>query len=138
MSPKINVRLDDVSTQFIPAPPGEYQCKVERVEDKSSNGRPAFQIMSVIDEPGNEEHGKPIFDYISLTTKNGDDNKLGRAQLKGYVEAILGEDRANQVPLDLDTDELLGGRFLGDVIINSYEKDGKTLQGNKFRKIQSL
>jgi hypothetical protein len=136
--PKVRANLADVSTEFVPALPGDYEFVIDEIEDKTQGEREAYNIKSSIDMPGTEEHGKPVWEYISMTKKDGSPNGAGSAQLKRYFEACFGKDEVADPSFEYDTDLLLKQRFGGSIVIEEYEKDGKSGQSNKFKKIWQL
>ena len=140
---KVNASLADVKTTYEPIPAGtDAEFKLAEISRDEETG--AWNFKSVLDEPGHEHYGKPVYDYMGFTTREGKDNKFARAQFKRYFEAIVGEERANAE--DLDTDEILNGRFRGVVDIEEYDSkkhknpDGtpKKAQSNKFSAILPL
>lgn len=136
--PKVQASLADVSTKFEPIEPGDYDFVIESVEDKTQNGREAYQVVSTVDEPGTDEHGKKVFDFISLTKRDGTPNNAGMAQLKRYFEAVFGEDTVADPSFDYDTDELVKQRFHAEVVIESWEKDGKSGKSNRFKMVMPV
>lgn len=142
--PKVQATLADVSTDFTPAEPGTYALLIEEIEDKTEQGREAYNIILTIDEPGTDEHGKKIWDYISLSKKDKSPNQAGKAQLKRYFEAVFGDETVADPSFDYDTDELLKQRVMGEVVIESWEKGEKgspsykTGKSNKIKMITSV
>ncbi len=142
--PKIQGTLADVSTQYVLIDPDTYEMKVEKIdidEKPASAEMPAGQytyiITSRVDMPGTDHHNKPVREYISWFKKDGNVNEYSKVNLKRYFEAILGEDEANRD--DLDTDELIGGRFLAEIRIETYTRnDGVEGQSNKLKNIVAL
>lgn len=138
---KVNANLADVSTTYEPIAAGDYEFKLAEIT-RDENGNWAFK--SVVDEQGNAEFGKPVYDRFNFTKKDGGENKFALAQFKRYAIATLGEERANAD--DLDTDEMLNGRFRGSVDIEEYPSkkhtnaDGspKIMKNNKFSAILPL
>jgi hypothetical protein len=129
---KIKASLADVSTEFFPIDPGEYEMEVVKVEETTSeDGRTVYAIVSKVSDPG-DFHGRQVWDRIHIHKKDGELNPVGLAQLKRYFEAVVGEERANSD--DVDTDELIGGTFQAEVTIESYkDKQGKDRQNNRLR-----
>lgn len=123
---RVNASLKDVSTKFEVAPAGDYEFKVVEIQKPTDDD---YIIISAIDEQGSPEYGKKVYDRFSFKKKDGGENRYGKAQLKRYFEAIVGEERANAD--DLDTDELLNGRFRGQISVEEWEsKTKKDAQGN--------
>lgn len=147
---KIRGTLADVSTEFQLVEPDTYEFKVDSIdveEQDPSKDLPEGQIIYIIknkiDEPGNEYHGRTIYDriYWYKRAKDGQPsevNEYSKIQLKRYFEAVLGAEEANRD--DLDTDELIGGRFMADVTIDNWEnkQTGRSGQSNALRNIVEL
>jgi len=138
--PKINASLADVSTKIELMEPDTYAFKIDEIQDKttgrgSENEREAYQIVLTNDMPGTDHYGKKVWDYISLTTKAGGANQAGMAQLKRYFEAIEDREIPKEEPYDFDTDNLKGQRVAADIIIDNWEKDGKSGKSNKVKHI---
>lgn len=139
--PKVQATLADVNTSFDPAEPGDYDLLIEDVEDKTQGGREAYNFVLTIDEPGTDEHGKKIWDYVSLTKKDGSPNKAGMAQLKRYFEAVFGAETVAEEGFDYDTDELKKQRVHGEVTIEPWEKGNRGESGyrhGKSNKVQMI
>lgn len=142
--PKVKGSLADVQTEYVLIEPEVYEMKVDKIEAEEGEKTPDYPegqftyiVISRVDQPGDEHHNKPIRDYINWFKKGGDVNEYSKINLKRYFEAIVGEERANEE--DLDTDELIGGRFQAEVYIDSYtRKDGSEGKSNKLRNITSL
>lgn len=143
--PKVKGSLADVSTEYQLIEPDTYELRVDKIEveeEKPSaekkSGQLTYLIISKVDQPGHEHHNKPVRDYIFWYKKDGDENEYSKIQLKRYFEAILGEEEANRD--DLDTDELLNGRFQAEVVIETYEdkKTKEEKQSNKLKNISAL
>lgn len=145
--PKIGASLADISTEYVLIEPDTYEMKLEKLditekdelkEDPEKKKQQEYLFISKVDQPGNDHHGKPVRDYVYLYKKDGTFNEYSLAQIKRYGIAIVGEDRVNED--DFDTDELLHGRFLAEVYIDSWknEKTGKEGQSNKLKNISPL
>lgn len=142
--PKIKGSLADVSTEYQLIEPDTYEMKVDKVEVEETppsserpSGQLAYVVHSRVDDPGSESNNKPVRDYIFWYKKDGQENEYSKIQLKRYFEAVLGEEEANRD--DLDTDELIGGRFQAEVYIDSYTRsDGTEGQSNKLKNISPL
>ncbi len=142
--PKIQGSLADVSTQYVMIDPDTYEMKVDKIDidekpksPEMPSGQYTYIITSRVDMPGTDHYNKPVREYISWFKKDGDVNEYSKVNLKRYFEAILGEEEANRD--DLDTDELIGGRFLAEVRIDSYTRqDGTEGQSNKIKNIVPL
>lgn len=140
---RIRGTLADVSTEYQLVDPDTYEMKVSAVEieERPADGsneheQLTYIITSRIDEPG-EHYNKPVRDYLWWFKKDGDPNEYTMATMKRYFIAVAGEDRANEE--DLDTDELIGGRFLAEVYIDTYtRKDGSEGSSNKIKNIVPL
>jgi hypothetical protein len=139
--PKIQGTLADVSTTYVMIEPDTYEMKVKEVDLQEKpptsdlvSGQLTHIIKSVVDQPGHEHHNKPVTDYINWYKKDGTVNEYSQAQVKRYFEATLGEERANGE--DLDTDELIGQRFMAEVYIDSYvRKDGSGGETNRLKNV---
>ena len=118
---KVNASLADVSTEFVQIASGDYEMKVTEVDESKWETDKILMIKSVVDQPGNEEYGKPIFDRIHGKKKDGTENEMGYRTIKRYFIAICGEDRANADYLDFD--ELKNGRFRGIISQYTYKKN---------------
>lgn len=124
--PKVRASMADVSTEYVPAEPDTYTLKVTEV--KINTRREVFEgneverethiIKSVIQDEGDAQN-KPVYDYIDVTKKDGTPNDYGLADLKRYFEAIAPEYANDEEP---DTDVLLHGLFMAEVVIEEYEK----------------
>jgi hypothetical protein len=138
---KLQASLADVSTEFVPAPPGVYIMEITDVTDKETEGRITYTVKSKIVEiiTGDPEAlNKPITDFISIHKADGSINQYGLIQLKRYFEAVLGKDNVEARGDDLDTDELKSQRFKAQVEIESYWKkdtpDDQKTEENKQHK----
>lgn len=142
--PKIKGSLADVSTEYVLIEPNTYEMKIDKIETQEGDpttdypdGQFTYIVTSKVDEPGTDHHNKPVRDYINWYKKGGEVNEYSKVQLKRYFEAILGEEAANRE--DLDTDEIVGGRFMADVYIDKYtRKDNTEGQSNKLKNIVAL
>lgn len=121
---KVKASLADVSTKYELIPPDAYRLKVEEIKEKTEGGRQNFNIKVVVNDNG-ESHGKPIFHNIAMHKKDGEPNQAGMADLKRFAEAILGIDPDDEdYDWDsFDTDDLLKGEFMADVVIENWVKD---------------
>lgn len=139
--PKVSASLANVSTKIEPMDPDSYAFKIEDVQDKttdrgSEKEREAYQMVLVNDMPGTDNYGKKVWDYVSLTTKDFKPNGAGQAQLKRYFEAVFGEEEvATWGEEDYDTDRLKAGRIGAEIIIDSWEQNGKSGKSNKVKSI---
>lgn len=148
--PKIKGSLADVSTDYQLIEPDTYEFKVDEIEVEETKpskdypeGQLLYIVISKVDQPGEEAHGRKVYDRIYWYKKAkdgepGGENEYSKIQLKRYFEAILGEERANED--DLDTDELKGGRFMAEVTIESWENKntGKSGQSNRLKNISPV
>lgn len=125
---KINASLADVSTEFIPAEPGVYIFEIQDVVESTKEGRVTYQIkskiMELISGVGEDSLNKVVTDFISIHKADGSINQYGLITLKRYFEAVLGKENVEQRGDDLDTDELKGQRFKGQIEISSYFPKG--------------
>jgi hypothetical protein len=136
---KVRANLQDVSTEFVPAMPNDYELKIVDVEDKTQGEKEQYNVVLQIDEQGNEEYGKKMYDNISLYKNDGGRNTAGEAQLKRYFEAVFGKDEVADPDFEFDTDLLKNQRIMGSVVIEDYtKKDGSKGQSNRAKKIWKL
>ena len=143
--PKIKGTLADVSTEYVMIEPAVYEMRIEKVEVEeqpaSSSGKEHdqlfYEIVSRVDEPGTDHYNKPVRDRIYWYKRDGTVNEYSKVALKRYFEAVLGEEEANRD--DLDTDELINGRFLGQVTIRSYTRnDGGEGKSNEIKNVSPI
>jgi hypothetical protein len=142
--PKVKGSLADVSTVYELIEPEVYEFRVDKIETEERDptkeypeGQFAYIITNRVDEPGSDHHNKPVKDYIYWFKKGGEVNEYSKINLKRYFEAVVGEERANEE--DLDTDELVGGRFQAEVYIESFTRsDGTDGKSNKLKNILPL
>lgn len=121
---KVQASLADVSTKFELIPPDTYRLKLEEIKEKNEGGRQNFNLKVVVNDSGDHQ-GKPIYHNIAMHKKDGTSNDAGAADIKRFAEAILGID-PEDTTYDwdsFDTDELLKGEFMADVIIENWVKD---------------
>lgn len=135
---RINASLADVSTEFVPAQPGVYIFEIGEVAESTKDGKITYQVKSKIVDLADsgsgdaESVGKPVTDFISIHKKDGSINQYGLITLKRYFEAVLGKDNVEARGDDLDTDELKGQRFKGQIEIDSYYPSGvEEIEENK-------
>lgn len=124
---RIQASLADVSTEFVPAPPGVYIFEIADVVETTREAKITYQVKSKIEEvvSGDDEAlGKTVVDFISIHKADGSINQYGLITLKRYFEAVLGKDNVEQRGNDLDTDELKNQRFKGQIEISSYFPKG--------------
>jgi hypothetical protein len=103
---------------------GEYQAFVSDIEEGETKTSKLPQVIFTLEvnDPNHPTHtGHQLKDYIVLQTKKGQPNKIGLGQIKGYAEAILGQDAANN-PDGIDLDELKNGTVLLIIKQRSYNK----------------
>ena len=135
--PKLSADFSAISTARELLQDDVYVFVVREVkEDLTSTGKQRITIIAEVEDPDhpNETSRKAkMFDGLVMTKNDGSLNEISLRQLKRYMEAILGEDAANTD--ELDTDDLVGGKFLGEVKLTSYEKNGEQIPKNEFRKI---
>jgi hypothetical protein len=121
---KVRASLADVSTKFELISPDTYRLKVAEIKEKTEAGRQNFNFKIAVNDSG-EHQGKIIYHNIAMHTKQGEQNDAGVRDLKRFAEAILGIDpEDDSFDWDaFDTDDLLKGEFLADVIIENWVKD---------------
>lgn len=135
---KIRASLADVSTEFPIYEPGVYEFEIVDVTEQEKDDEVVgYRVKSKIMTEG-EYYGKPMSDFISLVKKNGDVNDIGLSQLRRYFELKLDKDEIDERGDDLDTDELKGVRFRGQIVIDSYTPEGASepRRNNKFKAIE--
>jgi hypothetical protein len=69
--------------------------------------------------------GRPVYQFCTMHDKEGKPNKQGIAALKRFFEAIAPASASSE---DADTDELIDGHFLAETYIDTYKKEGSTLE----------
>lgn len=118
----------DISTEYVPPDEGEQPARIVEVTSGKTkkNNLEQLTIKCEIDNPGHDDHGKPVFDFIVLETNKGGDNDVGYGKVKQYVEAILGEEVANDPEFELDTDDFLNGEVVIQIKHRSYTPEGET------------
>jgi hypothetical protein len=124
---RIQASLADVSTEFVPADPGVYVFEIEDVEESEKEGKLTYKVKNRIKEnvSGSDDSlEKVVTDFISIHKKDGSINQYGLITLKRYFEAVLGKENVEARGDDLDTDELKGQRFKGQIDIESYYPNG--------------
>lgn len=122
--PKISADFTKISSQLGALEDGEYQCVITDIEEgeTKTNKLPQIIITLEVNDPAKSEHnGHQLKEYIVLTQTNGKPNRIGLGTLKGYAEAVLGNDAANN-PEGIDTDELKNGAVIAVVKQRSYNK----------------
>jgi hypothetical protein len=139
---RIQASLADVSTEFVPSAPGVYIFEINDVVEQTKDGKITYQIKSKIIEPfgdaGDADSvGKVVTDFISIHSKDGSINQYGLITLKRYFEAVLGKDNVAERGDDLDTDELKGQRFKGQIEIDSYYPKGveETEENKRYKNV---
>lgn len=118
---RINYDFSQVAAYagFEPVPPGAYVCRIEKVEETTSNsGKPMIKFELKIMEPA-EHADKPLFDNAVLVKDNGEPNKLGYGQVKAYAVAAYGEEWANN-PAGYETEQLQGQIVMAEVGTRTY------------------
>lgn len=137
---RISASLADVSTEFVPAAPGLYIFEIADVVEQTKDDKTTYQlknkIVEVVDGSGDEDSlNKTVTDYVSIHKKDGSINQYGLITLKRYFEAVLGKDNVEERGDDLDTDELKGQRFKGQIEIESYYSTGaeQTEENKKYK-----
>lgn len=123
--PKVTASLADVQTGFQLPEPGVHQFKIKEVQDKSQPGKEAYMVVSEVDEPGTDDHGRKVFDYCAFTKRDGGKNGFGLSRFKEYFEATLGAEVVADPSFEYDTDELVNGRFQAEVYHETYEKNSE-------------
>lgn len=120
---KVNANLADVSTKRQLALPDTYRLTIEKVIEKTENGRQNFNFEFRITE--GEFKGLPIFHNVSMHKKNGEPNQVGEADFKRIAEAALGIDPDDTTYdwKNLDSDDLLKREIQADVVIERWVKD---------------
>ncbi len=129
--PKIEGGLADISTERKVHDEALYPGTIKRVEyGKAKSGAMMFTVTSEVQYP-DEPIGTDIDDYFVTVDKEGKKNEPGLRNLKKMVEALLGEERANDP--DFDTDELVNVSFQAYVKIDSFEDrlSKETVKTNK-------
>ena len=136
--PVINASLKDIQTTIEPFDPGVYVLKIREVKEINKAGRITYQVgltvTGVVD--GSEEAvGKKFAQFISIHKTDGELNPYGLSDLKRLFEAIAPEEADADEP---DTDVLIDGEFMAQVIIDEYQKQdsqgrpiGKPNRSNK-------
>jgi len=123
---KVRAALKDVSTDYTPVNPDLYTVQiaevVEEVKDEGGLERVNYIIKATIlsgDDTDDEFAGRILTDYIYIHKKDGTINEYGLVQLKRWVEALCGLDRAEDP--DFDTDEMIGRECYAQTVIEEYE-----------------
>ena len=122
--PKIAADFTKISSSFGALEDGEYQAVITNIEESETktNKLPQVVITLEINDPNHPQlSGRQLKEYIVLMTNKGEPNRIGLGQLKGYAEAVLGQDAANN-PEGIDTDELKNGSVIAVVKQRSYNK----------------
>lgn len=151
---KIGVALASVATEFQLIEPGVYELEVKKATEVQKNGQlAAYRINSEIVGPiESEAYGRTFSDYINLRQKDGEFSDPGLASLKRYFEVTFGIDEVSGPKGpdgkrtggwsddQFDTDLLIGKRWRGQIIIDSYTKEGETepRKNNKATHMESL
>ena len=146
---KIGASLANVSTEFQDIMPETYRWQITDVtehKDKAENGEPTLQyrvkskIISLANGGDTEEKGRVFVDFVDLNNrKDGSLNQFGLIQLKRYFVAVLGDDVVTERGDDLDTDELKGQFFDGELSIRQYEsKKERNADGTPVMKSQNV
>lgn len=134
--PKVGALLKDVSTEYQLIEPGTYELEVTEVsmdvkkEQHEGNQieRVSHSIKAMIADPDNEHYKKPVYTTVHIHKKDGTLNEVALADLKRFFEAIAPDAAEEDDP---DTDVLKGGRFLAQVVIETYTKNGQENQVNR-------
>lgn len=121
MSPRIEGDFTKISSSYEILPEGTYRFMVDEIEAGKTKTAGLDQLIFKLKVVGGEHDGKPFSDFCVLKTNKGEANTIGLGRVKGYAEAILGQEAANS-PEGLDTDQLLKGQFDGIIKHDSYEK----------------
>jgi hypothetical protein len=137
---RIQASLSDVSTEFVPADPGVYVFEIEEVEESEKEGKITYKVKNRIKEnvSGSDDSlEKVVTDFISIHKKDGSINQYGLITLKRYFEAVLGKENVEARGDDLDTDELKGQRFKGQIEIDSYYSNGveQTEENKRYKNV---
>lgn len=140
---KIKASLADVSTEFKLLPPALYELEITKVDEIENAGElKAYRISSKVVGGGEpEQMDQTLSDYINLRLKNGELGEPGLATIKRYFEVTHGkEEVATWNDDDYDTDLLIGRRWRGQIVIDSYTKQGETepRQNNKVARMDSV
>lgn len=134
---KIGASLANVSTDFQDIMPGVYRWQITDVTEhpgKAEQGggatlqyRVKSKILGLAEGGDTDEKNRVFVDFIDLNNrKDGSSNQYGLVQLKRYFEAVLGADVVAERGDDLDTDELKGQYFDGELAIRTYESKKET------------
>lgn len=116
----LDYNLEDVVNEFSPIPAGDYVCKIEECEYKtSSTGKPMLKITWVVND-GSEFNGRKLFDNVVLSVA---------FKVKQYAD-LVGMESGSA----LDTDLFLGLEAIVQVGQEMYEGEPQ----NKVKKIKAL
>lgn len=125
------IDVDSVpESDYTPIPEGEYHLKIDDCELKESrNGGNYIKLSySVI---GPTHQGRKVFGMITVNNANQKAEEIGAQQLASLARAI-GLKKVS------DTDQLIGGDFLGRVGIRPASEDGKYDAQNEVKKFRAL
>lgn len=103
--PQLPVGLADIKTDFPTIEPGEYRARIEKPEMGESRSKSPMLTLKYKIQDG-EYKGQVVFQRITFLKRDKTPNEAALRELKRVVEALLGEDRANDPAFD--TDELNG------------------------------
>lgn len=149
---KIKASLAEVSTEFKLLAPGSYELEIKSVkEHPGEDGDPkAYSVLSKVVAPGTDQHDQTFSDYINLKNSEGEIMDFALANLKKYFEVIYGIDEVSGPQVhgkrsggwtddQFDTDLLVGKRWKGHIIIDSYTKKGETepRRNNKIKAMEA-
>lgn len=142
---KINASLADVKDDFL-IEPGTYQFEVVDAPGYKFDGTPEDEdpdqyrikskIVGIVEGLDESALGRTFVDFVDVKMRtDGTPSQYGLIQLKRYATAILGEE--NIRGREVDTDELKGHRFIGQLYHDSYTPKGSTEQktNNKLKAI---
>ena len=121
--------VDEVAEQsFDPIPEGEYHLKITETELKdSASGGSYIKLKFIVIGPSHQ--GRVIFGNITIRNNNPKAEEIGTQQLATLARAI-------GVKKVSDTDQLIGGEFIGRVIIKPAE--GKYDAQNEVKRFKAL
>lgn len=139
--PKIVASMADVSTEYQPVDPGTYRLQVVSVDYNEKDAKTdagqnikrgtyvvKSKVISSYPDGETEHANKPLYDYINIHNKDGQVNEISLANLKRYFEAIAPDEADSE---DADTDSLVNGYFIADVIIDSYKTGKQNADGSE-------
>lgn len=135
---KIDLNLSGVveektsATDFVPA--GKYEVEIVEVEMKENESTKNWRMDIFMRIISGDQAGKIVRDMLNPYHSNAEAQRISLSRIKGILFKI----GHNNPEALADTDEMIGGKLIVDVIEDSFtNNEGEIIETNKIKKVHA-